>query len=70
MDLKTILVGFATVVASICIFAALVLYAMSKIGENNGGGVSEAKMLGLGIAGVAATAAAIYIGTQDLTIGG
>ncbi|MEG0504252.1 MAG: hypothetical protein RR547_06365 [Raoultibacter sp.] len=68
MDMKTMLIGIATLMGTLCTFAALILYAMSKIGENSGGGVSEAKMIGCAIAAVSAFAAAAYLATQDFTI--
>lgn len=69
MDLKTLLVGIATIAGVLCTFATFILYGMSKIGEQSGGGVGEGKMIGCAIAAIACYGAAAYIGTQDLTIG-
>lgn len=66
-DLKNILSGLALAMASLCFFAALILYAMGKINDTQGGR-GEGMLIGLVCACIACLAAAAFIQTQDLNI--
>lgn len=68
MDLKGLLAGIATTLGVLCTFAALILFAMSKINDSQGGR-AEGFMIGCVIAAIAAYAAAGWIATQNLEIG-
>ena len=69
MDLKGLLAGIATIMGILCTFAALILFAMNKIGgDSAGGGMGEKALIGCVIAAVACYAAAAWIATQSLDI--
>jgi hypothetical protein len=67
MDLKGLLASLAGVMAVLFTFAALILYAMGKINDGQGGR-GEGMMIGCACAAVACTGAAAWILTQNLTI--
>lgn len=69
MDLKSLLMGIATMMAILLTFATLILYAMGKINDT-GGGKGEAAMISCAVAAIACYAAAAYIATQNLSIAG
>lgn len=65
--LKTTLGNIASAGGFLCIFAALVLFAMGKLGDGNGAR-GEGMMVGLALAAIAFFAAALFIGGVDFTI--
>ncbi len=67
LNLSELLAGIATIIAVICVFAALVLYAMTRFGDQ-GTGRSEGMLVGFVIGAAAAAAAAVFISTQNLTL--
>lgn len=66
-DLKTLLAGIATVMGVLCAFAALILYAMGKINDTQGGR-GEGMMIGCIVASIACLGAAAFIQSQNLDI--
>lgn len=67
MDLNALLTGIGTVMGTLCGFGALILYAMGKINDTQGGR-GEGMMIGLVCAAAACYAAAAYISTANLNI--
>lgn len=67
MDIKSILQGFATVGSGLAFFAALCIYAFTRITDNQSGR-AEGMLITCVIAGIALAGAATYISTQNLTI--
>lgn len=68
MDLKTLLQSMATIMAALFTFATLILFAMGKINDTQGGR-GEAMMISCALGAIACAAAAAYIAAQNLTIG-
>lgn len=66
-QLKGTLSNIASAGGFLCIFAALVLFAMGKLGDGNGAR-GEGMMVGLALAAVAFFAAALFIGNVDFKI--
>lgn len=67
MNLGGLLQGLANIGGILCTFATLVLFAQGKL-TDSAGARGEGMMIGRALAAVAFYAAAVFIGTQDLTI--
>lgn len=68
-DIKTLLVGIAGLLGVLCIFAAMIIFARSKLGgESQGGGMAEQGLIGCVLGAAAAFAAAAFIQAQNFQI--
>lgn len=69
MEIKGLLVGIATVAGVLCTFGALMLFAMSKLNDTQGGR-GEGAMIGCALAAAACYGAAVFINGQNLNVFG
>lgn len=67
-QLRSMLSNIAMAMAVLCAFAALILYAMGKVSDTQGGR-GEGFMIGLICASIACLAAAAFIQSQTFNIG-
>lgn len=63
-DLANLLAGIATAMGVLCAFAALILFAMGKINDTQGGR-GEGFMIGCTVASIACFGAAAFIAAQS-----